>query len=103
MATIHVDPGICGLPSVIRAESDDGQICRVTVESKCEAISALVAELGEVDGYAAAFSNFPDNPVYLAASRHYRHAACPVPSAVIKAIEIACGLALPKDVSFRVE
>lgn len=100
MAVVKVDPGICGLPSVVKAESEDGQICSVSVETNCEAVKAMMEELKEVDAFQAAFSNFTENPVYAAAARHYKHAACPVPSAVIKAIEVACGLALPKDVSY---
>jgi hypothetical protein len=50
-----------------------------------------------------AFANFMENPVYIAAAKHYKHAACPVPSGIVKAIEVACGLALPKDVSFKIE
>lgn len=103
MATINVQPGICGMKSVIHAESEDGQTCRVTIDTPCEAIQALAAELGEVDGFSAAFSNFPDNPVYQAAARHYKHAACPLPSAIIKAVEVTCELALPETVNFEIE
>jgi len=103
MATVRVDPGICGLPALIRAESADGQTCAVRVESECPAIRAMAAELGEVDGYAVCFTPFADNPVYAAAGRHYRHAACPVPSALIRAVEVACSLALPRDVAMTVE
>ena len=103
MAVIHVDPGICGMATVVRTESEDGQICKVSIESPCEAIKALAEEIKELDGFAVAFTPFPANPVYAAASKHYKHAACPVPSAIVKAVEVACGLALPKDVSFRVE
>ena len=100
MVIVDVDPGICGFPARISAASEDGQTCSLSVESKCEAVSALAAELASVDGYEVAFKNFSENPVYLAASRHYKHAACPLPSAIVKAVEIACGLALPKDVHF---
>ncbi len=103
MATVRVDPGICGLNSTIVVSSEDGQTCAVAIESECEAIRALGAEIAELDGFAAAFTKFAENPVYIAAGAHYKHAACPVPSAIVKAAEIACGLALPQDVSFEVE
>ena len=103
MSSISVDPGICGLATRILAVSEDGQACRLDIHSECEAIMALAGEITEVDGFAVAFSNFPANPVYEAATRHFKHAACPVPSAIIKAVEVACGLALPKDVQFEVE
>jgi len=31
------------------------------------------------------------------------HAACPVPVGIIKAVEVASGLALPKDVKIEIE
>jgi hypothetical protein len=36
------------------------------------------------------------------AAKHCKHAACPVPSGIIKAIEVASGLALPKDALIKV-
>jgi hypothetical protein len=36
------------------------------------------------------------------AAKHCKHAACPVPSGIIKAVEVASGLALPKDASIQV-
>ena len=38
-----------------------------------------------------------NNPVYLAAGRHLKHAACPVPAAVLKALEVEAGLNVKKD------
>jgi hypothetical protein len=36
------------------------------------------------------------------AAKHCKHASCPVPSGIIKAIEVASGLALPRDASIQV-
>jgi hypothetical protein len=36
------------------------------------------------------------------ATKHCKHAACPVPSGIIKAVEVASGLALPKNASIQV-
>jgi len=36
------------------------------------------------------------------AAKHCKHTACPVPAGIIKAIEVASGLALPKDASIQV-
>ena len=37
------------------------------------------------------------------AAKHCNHAACPVPSGIIKAIEVASGLALPRDAVIEVK
>ncbi|MFA6508165.1 MAG: hypothetical protein WCT14_18825 [Treponemataceae bacterium] len=103
MATVRVDPGICGLKSIVTVMSEDCQTCEVKIESECEAIRALAQDLKTLDGFDAAFKPFAENPVYIAAGKNYKHAACPVPSAIIKAAEIACALALPMNVEFIVE
>jgi len=102
MSTVRVDPGVCGFIALVKAESEDGQTCTVTIQSACDAVAALGADLASVDGFEVAFKAYPDNPVYKAALQHFRHAACPVPGAIVKAVELACGLALPKDVSFLI-
>lgn len=36
------------------------------------------------------------------AAKHLRHAACPVPAGIIKAVEVAAGLALPADATIKI-
>ena len=81
MTKVRVQPGICGLPTEMSAESDDGQTVRLSFSTECSAIAAMGKEIETVDGYAAAFSKFSESPVYQAAEKHYKHAACPVPMA----------------------
>ncbi|MBI4975908.1 MAG: hypothetical protein HZC28_00405 [Spirochaetes bacterium] len=102
MVNVAVDPGICGLPSVIHAESSDMQTVHVTIDSECPSIKALEAELSAVEGYGVTFAKFSASAVYQAADKHFKHAACPVPAAIVKAVEVACNLALPKDVTFTI-
>lgn len=102
MITVTVDAGICGFVSTIKAESDDGETIRVSVDSKCESVAALGAEIGAVDGFSVGFAKFSESPVYKAADKHFKHAACPVPCAIVKAIEASANLALPKGVSMEI-
>lgn len=102
MITVTVDAGICGFISTIRAESDDGQTVRVSVDSKCESVAALGPELAVCDAFSVAFSKFGESPVYKAADKHFKHGACPVPAAIVKAVEAAANLALPKDVTMTI-
>ena len=103
MIRVHVQPGICGLESTIDAACEDGQMVRLEIESTCPNIKALSGPLAEVDGYSIAFSRFSESPVYRAAETEFKHAACPVPIAIVKAVEAACGLALPKNVEVTIE
>ncbi|MEK6793256.1 MAG: hypothetical protein AABZ39_00655 [Spirochaetota bacterium] len=102
MITVTVDAGICGFVSTIRAESDDGQTVRVSIDSKCESVAALGPELAACDAYSIAFAKYGASPVYQAADRHFKHGACPVPATVVKAVEAAANLALPKDVIMNI-
>ena len=40
--------------------------------------------------------------IYQATPQCLSHPACPVPSGILKAIEVEAGFALPKDVSIKV-
>ena len=42
-----------------------------------------------------------ERPELRRAAEHLVHPACPVPSGTIKAIEVAAGLALPRDAHIR--
>ena len=103
MATVVVTPGICGLPTRMTLTADEDQLVTIKLESACPHIQAMQAELAELDGYTEVFARFSASAVYAAADKHCKHLACPVPAAIIKGMEVACGLALPKDVTIHIE
>jgi hypothetical protein len=103
MATVKVNPGICGLKTTITVTSEDMQIAVIHIESECPAVAAMEKDIGEIDSYEECFSKFGGSRVYSAADAHCRHVACPIPSAIIKGIEVTCGLALPKNVEMSIE
>ncbi len=102
MIKSEIHAGVCGFKTIIRAESDDRQHARLDIKSGCADIQAMADELKEVDAYTACFGPLCDSVVYKLASRHCSHAACPVPSGVIKTIEAACSLALPADAEIKI-
>lgn len=102
MAKVQVNPGVCGLITTIQATGDDDQTVTLNVESACAYIMAMAADIPEVDGYAEVFGKLGDGEICKAAHAHCKHSACPVPSGFIKAVEVACGLALPRDVHMTV-
>lgn len=103
MASVHVSPGICGLQTKLTITADEDQAVTVNIDSECPHISAMQAELNDLDGYVECFARFSTSTVYAAADKHCKHLACPVPCAMIKGMEVACGLALPKDVVIQIE
>ena len=63
----------------------------------------LQAELREVSALRELSWKGEGPLVYELARRYLPHASCPVPSGVIKAVEVACKLALPADAAIKVE
>ncbi len=101
MATARIDAGICGFVTTVRTHSE-GRTMRVEIESDCEHIRALAQALTEVDAFRE-ITFRGEGPLTLALAReHCAHAACPVPTGILKAIEVEAGLALPRDVTITV-
>lgn len=102
MKTVQINPGVCGFSTEVKAMTEDGQMVRLEITSGCAHIQKLAALLGgEVDGYTVCFARFGAGPVFEAAAQACRHAACPVPTGIIKCIEAECGLALPRDAEIK--
>lgn len=102
MVEVKVNPGVCGLNTSIKVDSEDMQTAVIEICTDCPNIKPMEQELKEVDGYEECFSKLGDSKVYELAKKYCKHAACPVPSAIIKGVEVACGLALPKDVEIKI-
>ncbi len=101
MKTLKVNPGVCGLVSTISVDGDGDTDVTITVESGCKHVVKMVEALDQpVDAYEVCFGCPGSGAIYEAAE-NLAHAACPVPSAILKCIEAESGLALPKDVSFE--
>ena len=100
MASAEIESGICGFCTTVRTTAE-GRTVRVEFETECSYVEQLAEALTEVDPYKE-ISYRGEGPVTLRlAAEHLVHPACPVPSGIIKAIEVAAGLALPKDASIR--
>jgi hypothetical protein len=103
MANVIVNAGVCGFVTTIEANSEDSQMAQLKITSNCPNYKALENELTEVDAYEECFAKLGDGEIYKICAKYCKHAACPVPSGIIKAVEVACGLALPKNVSFEIK
>lgn len=101
MTEVKVNPGVCGFVTCIKVDSEDMQNATIEIITDCPNIKPMAQELKEVDGYEECFSKFGESKVYELANKYCKHAACPVPTAIIKGIEVACGLALPRDVEIK--
>lgn len=102
MVKVCVNPGVCGLLTTLTVERSNAKTVLVDTQSQCEAIRKIGADLGELDAYHEIFSKFGESTVFKIAQVHIKHAACPVPTAILKGIEAECGLALPRDVHIEI-
>jgi hypothetical protein len=99
-ACITVDPGVCGFTCVIRAHHVEKRSVAIEItESECQQINQLAGRL-ETVSLKGLFMPLTRNPVYRAAEASGCHASCAIPSAVLKAAEVAMGMALARPVRF---
>ncbi len=106
MARAEVYSGICGYEVGVEVTSLDQDHVKVELQTACEMCSAMNPELAQlqVNGKGhEVLRRMTDSAVYHSASRHIRHPGCVVPAAIIKAIEIEIGIALPQDVTIKLE
>ncbi len=97
---IAVDPGVCGFTCVIRASLADKRSVHIEIaESECQQIKKLAGRL-ETISLRELFMPLTQNPVYKLAQACGCHASCAIPSAVLKAAEVAMGMALARPVHF---
>ena len=104
-ATVEVDAGICGLYTRADVTSQDDQNVAFNVDSDCEKIRQLGAALkdkGLIDAYQEI------NPAGQSVVMQAVHATltgccagCAVPAGLFKAMQVAAGIALPKDIVVR--
>lgn len=102
MAKVEVNPGVCGFASTITVSPMRKHSVKINFETTCPSLKPLEQELNEVDGLNECCGKIGDSDLYKIFRKYCSHAACPMPSAIIKGIEVACGLALPRDVEIKI-
>lgn len=102
MATVAVMAGVCGFHTRIVGRADDAYQVTLEITSDCPHMRQLAGLLSVVSALEEIGRPITETTPYQLATRCRAHAACPVPSAILKAIEVAAGLALPCDVVIAV-
>jgi hypothetical protein len=101
-ANVVANAGVCGHTATIRAVKTAGHVVRLSLESDCAHVQKIAPEPLEVDALRQIGLRGGLPPLLEAAYACCAHAACPVPSALVKAVEVAAGLALPADVTMKI-
>ena len=104
-ARVEIEAGICGFRTTACVTSEDNQNVSFDVQSTCEKIQklgALLREKSPIDAYAEISPE--GDSVMMGAVRSTLKgccAGCAVPAGLFKAMQVAAGLALPKDISIK--
>ncbi len=100
---VAVESGICGFHFTIEAWEKEKRKISIRISgSECQQIqrlSELVPEMNLKDLFAPISRNL----VFSSAQSAGCHPSCPVPVGILKAVEVAMGMALPKDAVIRFE
>ncbi len=97
MTKVKVNAGNCGFTVFITAEKEKGKKIAISLVTGCDMIMNMLEDISLLD-MRGLFTNHISNPLYRSAAKHLKHAACPVPCAILKAAEVELGLCLPEDV-----
>ena len=98
---VTVEPGICGFPCVIEARKEDSRTVSIKIfGSECNQIKKLSKRLDRMT-LQELFMPVTRNPAFLLAQKSGCHASCVVPVAVLKTVEVAMEMALPRNVTIN--
>lgn len=102
MAKAKVFAGACGFTAVVKVKKISKMKVKVEIISACQDVRMLNEDLAEVDCSKGVFGNMVESYIYKAASKRLHNSDCPVPCAIIKAIQVELGGALPRDVTIKI-
>ena len=103
---VKIDAGICGFLTTACVSSEDRQHVTFDIQSDCgkvRAVAELLKRQGGIDAYQEIGPNGPG--VILSAAAGVLKgccAACAVPVGLFKGMQVAAGLALPKDIQIHI-
>jgi hypothetical protein len=103
MANVTVEAGVCGFTTKIQAVSADKQSVQLSFASDCPHVVKAREELAAVEAWQELFKKPHETTVYQVLSKHLPHVTCPLYSGFLKAIEVAAGMALPRNAAITIE
>ncbi|MCG2774313.1 MAG: hypothetical protein L6406_01425 [Desulfobacterales bacterium] len=100
---VTAEPGVCGFSCIIEAQKKASDLVSIKITgSECKQIQRLSRNIREMN-LRELFTPLTQNPVYTFAKKAGCHASCPIPMAILKAVEVAMDMAIPRDVLIRFE
>ncbi len=98
---VAVTPGICGFECrIIVRRIDKRSVALAISDSECRQIQQLAEQIRQMS-LKELFMPLTRNPVYIAAEKSGCHPSCVIPAAVLKTVEVALEMALPRPVCIQ--
>lgn len=101
MTKLRISAGACGYTAVIKVQALDRKKIHINIITACRMLQSLNEELGVIDWTTGVFDRFCDSIIYRTAHEKLKHTDCPIPMAIIKAIQVEIKGAVPKDVVLK--
>lgn len=103
-AEVSIQAGICGFQTQVQSTSDDDQMVTLKIKSDCDKIRELAAAIelkNPLDGY----QELMVSQILITATAKLKGgcAGCVVPAGIFKAMQVAAGLALPKNIEIKID
>ena len=97
MAVCWVKAGICDNETTIEALKVSETRVAISITTTCEYVESLTEALQELDIGTEMTRPLHETIVYRLAAGHLCRNSCIVPTAILKAVEVAAGLFLPGE------
>ena len=98
---VCVDAGVCKMRTLITAKDNGMGLIDLDIKSDCPNILKMSWRLEPMSPYAEVEAEFNKSTIYQLANDAIPHTACPVPSAMVKALEVAGDLGLKREAVIR--
>ncbi len=100
MTKAYLNAGSCGYTVGITVERLDKTKLNIMLDTDCEMVKLMEDDI-KGSNWKKLLKKISDSTVYISASKRVKHTGCPVPMAIIKAIEVELGIAVPKEVKLN--
>ena len=101
-----VKAGACGKTTAVTAEFDERSgLCTLHLETDCPHFQKVAEKLNGITVRPSDEFAWGTSKIHAAMRENCTHTACPVPSGVVKAVQVACGKkeAVDAEISVRAE
>lgn len=105
-ANVEIDAGICGFYTKAQVNSKDNRNVTFDIDTTCDKIARLakaIEEKGAIDAYQEISPRNSSIIMMTAIEETLKGccAGCAVPVGLFKGLQVATGLAVPKDISIK--